>query len=99
MAKAVDMAARWAAKSAIKKLPLLIVTYQLAYISSIKDQHTLIVYRQGRMGGKVAKAAAMADSLTNGKIAQEFINCHCLAWLVFAVAALKRRTATVKFSL
>ena len=43
------------------------------------------------MGGK---AAAMADSLTNGKLAQEFINCHCLAWLKFAVAALNRRTAT-----
>ena len=42
MAKAVDMAARWAAKSAIKKLPLLIVTYQFAYISGIEDQHTLV---------------------------------------------------------
>ena len=44
------------------------------------------------MGGK---AAAMADSLTNGKLSQEFINCHCLAWLKFAVAALNRpKTAT-----
>ena len=48
------------------------------------------------MGGRAAKAAvkaaAMADSLTNGKIAQKFINCHCLAWLGFAVAALNRHT-------